>query len=94
MKTVSIFPFLGATVLAAPLCGNATGTSDTRLNLLPSTVTHLQLALFLENLEAEFFRSAVSNLTDQDARHGASFRQTVQAAAMVRHELAPPYTPC
>ncbi|KAK8121462.1 hypothetical protein PG999_005582 [Apiospora kogelbergensis] len=90
MKAVSIFPFLGATVLAAPLCGNATGTSDTRLNLLPSTVTHLQLALFLENLEAEFFRSAVSNLTDQDARHGASFRQTVQAAAMqeVAHQQA------
>ncbi|KAK8073340.1 hypothetical protein PG994_004239 [Apiospora phragmitis] len=89
MRTASILPFLGANVLAAPLCGNATGASDTRLSLLPTTVTYLQLALFLENLEAEFFRSAVSNLTDQDARHGASFHQTVQAAATVRHKLVP-----
>lgn len=85
MRTVSILPFVGATVLAAPLCGNATGGSDTRLHLLPAAVTSLQLALFLENLEAEFFRSAVSNLTSQDVRYGASFHQAVQAAAVVRH---------
>ena len=55
---------------AAPLCSDVTnvaggGIPNSGLPLLlsPATVKDFQLALFLENLEASYFSSGLSNIT-------------------------------
>ncbi|PVH73208.1 hypothetical protein DL98DRAFT_608380 [Cadophora sp. DSE1049] len=64
---------LGATAaLAAPTCTSATGNNTVTLYLSPSTIAGLQLALYLENLEVNLFRSASANITSGDVAQGIS----------------------
>jgi hypothetical protein len=65
---------LGATaVLAAPTCTNTTaGNNTTTIYLSSSTIAGLQLALYLENLEVNLFRSAFANITSGDTAQGIS----------------------
>jgi hypothetical protein len=72
-------------VLAAPTCARA-GSSDTvTLYLSPSTIAGLQLALHLENLEVNFFQSAIANVTSSDVGQGISnvTLNTVRETALV-----------
>ncbi len=56
---------------AALLCSNVTNVvgsglpNSGRLLLSPATIKHLQLALFLENLELSYFLSGLLNITEQ-----------------------------
>ncbi|KAM3066450.1 hypothetical protein ACMFMG_012036 [Clarireedia jacksonii] len=65
---------LSATVvLAAPTCtSTSSGNNTATLYLSPSTIAGLQLALYLENLEVNFFRSASANITGADNADGIS----------------------
>jgi hypothetical protein len=64
---------LGATIaLAAPTCTSATGNDTVTLYLSPGTIAGLQLALHLENLEVNLFRSASANITSSDIAQGIS----------------------
>ena len=55
---------------AAPLCSNVTNVAGGGLPnsgrplLSPAAVKHLQLALFLENLEFSYFSSGLPNITE------------------------------
>ncbi|KAH8586352.1 ferritin-like domain-containing protein, partial [Bisporella sp. PMI_857] len=58
---------------AAPTCPSTTaGNNTATLYLSPSTITGLQLALHLENLEVNFFQSASANITEGDSAQGIS----------------------
>lgn len=64
---------LGATAaLAAPTCTSATLNNTVTLYLSPGTIAGLQLALHLENLEVNLFRSASANITSRDVAQGIS----------------------
>lgn len=61
---------VGSLVTAAPLCNNITDVAggslpdiDKPLSISPSAVKDFQLALFLENLEASFFQTGLTNIT-------------------------------
>ncbi|KAI1315999.1 ferritin-like domain-containing protein [Xylariaceae sp. FL0255] len=75
----NLFTFLvcfGTGILASPVCSNETGDQIT-LNLLPESISSLQLALFLENLEIAFARSAAANLTATDTEFGDNFNESI-----------------
>ncbi|KFX94961.1 hypothetical protein O988_06068 [Pseudogymnoascus sp. VKM F-3808] len=77
---------LGATAaLAAPTCTSAAGSNTVALYLSPGTVAGLQLALYLENLEVNFFRSASVNITSGDAAQGIS-NATLDAISVAAQE--------
>ena len=57
----------------SPTCTSAAAGNDTvTLYLSPSTIGGLQLALYLENLEVNLFRSASANITSGDIAQGIS----------------------
>jgi hypothetical protein len=65
--------FFGATAaFAAPTCTRATGNNTVALYLSPGAIAGLQLALYLENLEVNFFRSASANITHGEIAQGIS----------------------
>lgn len=65
--------FFGATAaLAVPTCTNAAGNNTVTLYLSPSTITGLQLALYIKNLKVNFFRSASANITSGNYEQGIS----------------------
>lgn len=89
MKALAILFFISAGgVLAAPLCSQL-NNETAQLQLSSSTVTELQLALFLENLEVSFFQSAAANISTADGRYGTTFNDTVNGAVKV-----PSYVSC
>jgi hypothetical protein len=61
---------VGSLVAAAPLCNNITDIAggslpyiDKPSSISTSAVKDFQLALFLENLEASFFQTGLTNIT-------------------------------
>ena len=83
MYTAALLFISAAVTLAAPLCGPP-GNDTVQLQLSTSSISGLQLSLFLENLELAFFQSGIMNITAGDSRYGQNFNQTVADAALVK----------
>ncbi|KAI1322049.1 hypothetical protein F5Y16DRAFT_387613, partial [Xylariaceae sp. FL0255] len=60
----------------SPVCSNETG-NQIILNLLPESISSLQLALFLENLEIAFAQSTAANIIATDTEFGDSFNKFI-----------------
>ncbi|KAI6080101.1 ferritin-like domain-containing protein [Hypoxylon rubiginosum] len=83
MKSFAIASiYLSVTALAMPVCDSRTGENGVTLDLMPETITNLQLALFLENLEFAFFQSASANFTASDPALTDTLNQTIREATM------------
>jgi hypothetical protein len=81
MKFFTAILIIASGVYANSVCGNSTGNET--LQLSTATITNLQLALFLENLEVAFLRSGISNITADDLQYGTLFNQTLSQALII-----------
>jgi hypothetical protein len=81
--------FGAAVALAAPVCTSSSGNNTVTLYLSPGTISGLQLALHLENLEVNLFQSASSTITGSDVTVGVSNMtlSAIKEATVVRRAL-------
>jgi hypothetical protein len=73
MQILNILLLVATVAIAAPSCTSSTSGNDTiTIDLSPSTISGLQLALHLENLELNFLQSGSSNITNSNVQMGIS----------------------